>query len=156
MRFGVAVAVGLAGCGSVHAVGVVEPLGDRPGVRVVTMEGDRYRLNTAGAAAPLAYLDGHMVDVRGPFVLGRLRPTEWTVIEGRHGLQTWVGVLQTKGIQIGMNDHNSGSWYFLDEEGAAVVRPYVGLPVLVEGWVEGGHRVKVAFFRVLTADGDER
>jgi hypothetical protein len=55
---------------------------------------------------------------------------------------------------LGLQDRNSGAYYLLDPDAALELSPYVGLPVLVEGYVEGAHRVRVLYYRVLGTPGE--
>jgi hypothetical protein len=55
-------------------------------------------------------------------------------------------------VQVGLQDRNTGSFYFVDDVAASTLAPYVGLPVLVEGWVDGPQRINVQFYRVLADD----
>jgi hypothetical protein len=50
---------------------------------------------------------------------------------------------------IGVQDRNSGAYYLVDPDSAETLKPYVGKTVLLEGYVEGAHRVRVLYFRVL-------
>lgn len=147
-------ALGSGGC-AVHLVGLVGPDDDR-GTVLSTLEGQQYRLSLHGEARPMRYLDGHLCEVDGTTSFKRVRVGAWTVLEGLHGLPVWVGVLEWRGVQIGMHDRNTGAYVFLDEEGADVLAPYVGKPVLVEGYVEGAHRVRVVYYRVLADEEDPR
>jgi hypothetical protein len=146
MRASVAAALLAAGC-SAHVVGLVEPAAAGPHLR--TSEGASFALVVAGDSAPMSYLDGHTAEVWGRKALGRLVVADWKVLDGLHGLPTWVGPLVAQGVQIGVQDRNSGGFYLLDQAGAAALEAYVGEQVLVEGYVEGAHRVRVVYFRVL-------
>jgi len=142
----VGLALGSTGCVA-HLVGLVE--GGDEALTLVTTEGRRIRLSAQGDAAPVAWLDGHLVEVEGVRVLGRLRITDWKVHEGLHGMTAWAGLLQANGVQLGLDDRNSGAYYLLDPDSTEALWPYRGKPVLVEGYVEGAHRVRVMYFRVL-------
>ena len=132
-------------------VGTVEPR-DR-GVALVSLDGDELGLRTPGAADPLSYLDGHLVEVRGPLMLGRLTVRDWKVLDGLNGFTVWVGTLERQGAQIGLTDRNSGAYVFVNEGSVGELSRYLGRPVLLEGYVEGAHRVRVVYFRVLAPDG---
>lgn len=141
------VAIGLGqGC-AVKTTGVVHPAQPRPILE--TFEGATWQLSTPGDAEVLQWLDGHSVKVEGTAVGNRLRVSTWTVTDGLHALQVWVGPLAVEGAQVGMLDHNSGAYYVVDEAAAATLARYRGLPVLLEGWVDGAHHVRVLYFRVL-------
>ncbi|MFT7520301.1 MAG: hypothetical protein ACI9MC_002446 [Kiritimatiellia bacterium] len=136
----------VTGCAA-HVQGLIEP--GRRGVDLVTMAGQRSRLVLTGDAVPMRYLDDHGVDVHGRRVLGRITVTDWKVTEGLHGMQVWTGTLERRGVQLGLDDRNSGAFYFLDEKTVDTLSSHVGQPVLVEGYVEGAHRVRVVYFRIL-------
>jgi len=135
-----------SGCPT-HALGIVEPA--NPGTTLTTSTGMRYRLALGLDASPMKWLDGHMAEVSGPRVGKRIRVKEWKVVEGLHGLPVWVGELEARGVQIGLQDRNSGAYYLVDQEAANTLWPFLGEPVLLEGYVEGAHRVRVVYFRVL-------
>ena len=124
----------LAGCAT-HAIGIVAPADD--GVHLSTVHGEDYRLVLDDEARPLGYLDGHTAEVEGAASFGRLRVQEWSVLEGLHGLPVWVGVLQWRQGDLGLQDRNTGAFYYIDPDNQEVLEPFVGTPVLLEGYVEG-------------------
>ena len=134
------------GC-AVKATGVVHPAQPRP--TLDTFDGQSWELSTSGDAEVLQWLDGHSVKVEGTAIGRRLRVSSWTVTDGLHALQVWVGPLVVDGAQVGLLDHNSGAFYIVDGAAADTLARYRGLPVLLEGWVDGAHRVRVLYFRVL-------
>lgn len=136
-----------SGC-AVHLVGIVAP-GDGRGTTLTTMEGKPYRLILSGDAKPMAYLDGHEAEIDGVKTFGRVRVQKWKVTQGLHGLEVWVGPLDERGVQVGIQDRNTGSYFLLDPDGAEALVPYVGETVLLEGYVVGAHVVKVVYYRVL-------
>jgi hypothetical protein len=136
----------LAGCAT-HVRGLVEP---RPmGSRLTTVDGRVYKLILTGTAAPIQKLDGHIIDAWGVRVFNAIRVGRWTVGDGLHGMTTWVGTLVQMGDQLGIEDMNSGSFYWLDDQAAAVLRSSHGEVALVEGYIDGPHRVKVMYYRLL-------
>jgi len=139
-------ALWVAGCAT-HAIGVVAPADH--GTALTTSTGMQYRLALGRNAAPMRWLDGHMAEVSGPRLFKRIHVREWTVVEGLHGLPVWVGELEGRGVQVGLQDRNSGAYYWVDQDAAGVLWPFLGETVLVEGYVEGAHRVRVVYFRVL-------
>jgi len=108
---------------------------------------------TVGDAAPLAHLEGYLVHVDGRRVFRTVRVEDWQVPEGVHGMTAWVGELRTLGVQLGIQDRNSGGFYLLDAEAEARLADDAGKVVLVEGYVIGPHRVKVMYARVLEPSG---
>jgi hypothetical protein len=142
----------MSGCAT-HVIGVVEPTD--PGTMLTTSTGQHYRLALGREASPMRWLDGHMAEVSGPRVGRRIQVKEWKVIEGLHGLPVWVGVLEARGVQIGLHDRNSGAYYFVDQDAVDTLWPFLGEPVLLEGYVEGAHRVRVVYFRVLADNEPE-
>jgi hypothetical protein len=148
---GIALAAGLGGC-AIQATGVVAPLADGSGTGFLTSEGERLRLRLGPDAAPLAYLDGHEVALEGSRIGTGVRVSDWKVVGGLHGLQVWVGPLDVVGLQIGIADRNTGSYFYLDEASWDVLSPFDGATLLVEGWVEGAHRLRVVYYRVLAPE----
>ncbi len=145
-RAGVVVALLLAGC-PFHEVGLVYP--GEEGTVLDTEHGERVELSTAGEDAPLAWLDRHTTEVWGNRMSGKVHVTDWKIPEGLHGMPAWVGELELRGAQLGLQDRNSGAYYLVDHESFSTLTPYVGRMILIEGYIDGAHRVKVMFFRVL-------
>ena len=131
------------GC-AVSLVGVVEPA--ERGMVLSTVEGHEHRLLLDGPSRPIQALDGHLVEVEGRKVCRRVHVEEWRVLEGPHGLATWAGRVVAYGVQIGIEDHESGAVYFVDDLAAEKLRPYLGEIVVVEGYVDGPHRIRVLYW----------
>jgi hypothetical protein len=98
-----------------------------------------------GEGRPLADLDGYTVEVWGRRALGPLRVERWAVVEG--SLPAFVGVVERRGLQVGLLDQGSQAFYFLD--GVDALAEHVGDLVVVEGYVDGPHRVRVTAYRAL-------
>ena len=147
----IALALGSTGC-AIHLTGFVAPLAECRGTGLTTLEGRVYKLVLGPDSAPLGFLGGHLVAIDGAQSGARVRVTEWEILEGLHGLQVWVGPIDILGIQVGLADRNTGSYFVLDEASWDVLAPFIGKTVLVEGWVEGAHRLKVVYYRVLAAE----
>lgn len=135
-----------SGCAA-HLTGLVDRSAD--GLSLSTPEGRHYRLVAVGDAAPLVHLDGHIAEVEGRRVFRTVTVTDWSVPQGLHGMPAWVGTLERRGVQLGLSDRNSGTFWWLDPVAAETLAPYVGVPVLVEGYVEGAQRIVVVYYRVL-------
>lgn len=125
--------------------GMVESSG--PGTVLVTQDGRELRLVLGPEAAPLAELDGLAVELEGERGLGAFRVSGWRVVEGPHGMPTWVGALEPQGSQIGIADRNSGAYYLLDAESTGLLWEARGKLVIVEGYVSGPHRVHVLWWQ---------
>jgi len=111
---------------------------------------------TSPGSEPLAALDGHEITVEGQRVFGALRVSDWQVVGGLHGMPVWVGQVQRMGAQIGVNDRNSGAFYWVDDAAAQTLDDHIGEVVLLEGYVDGPHRVRVMFWRPLSPQGRSR
>ena len=149
----IALTLANGGCAT-HQVGMVTP-GESGGAVMRTSEGREFRLVLDQESAPLRYLDGHLADVHGIKMFKRIAVTDWTVVEGLHGLQVFVGVLEGQGSQIGLTDRTSKAYYLVNRESAPDLEPFVGKPVLLEGIVSGPHIVEVMYYRVL-AESDSK
>jgi hypothetical protein len=136
----------LSGCAA-HLRGFVAP--SDGGTTLTTMEGDAYSLVLSRESEPLAYLDGHMAEVDGARVGRRVQVTDWKVVDGLHGMTVWVGPVVRVGGSVGIDDRNSGGLYRVDVEAAAKLQDHLGEMVLLEGWVDGPHEVRVAWWRPL-------
>lgn len=140
------------GC-AYHQTGLVET-GPR-GTLLVESDGKTVALVLGEEASPVKHLGGHLVDVRGQRFLRNVRVGDWRVPEGLHGMAAWVGPLTPMGSQLGVQDRNSGAFYLLDAEAESALRAHAGQSVLLEGYVDGPHRIKVLYYRVLaTASTD--
>lgn len=139
-----------AGC-KAHIVGLIQPDGDA--VSLVEMDGSRHRLALAGEAEMLRFLDGHLVTVDGSKRGKWVEVSDFSIEEGLHGMQIWVGELQSTGGRMGLHDKNSGAFYVIDKDGEDVFTDFAGEPVLIEGYVNGPNQIKVMFFRSLSENG---
>lgn len=148
---GIALAAPTAGC-AVKLTGIVAPSATGPGTSLTTPEGDRYTLVLGPESQPLGFLDGHEAWIEGGRIGQSVRVSDWKVVGGLHGLQVWVGPVDVLGVQVGIADRNTGSFFVLDEASWDVLAPFAGDTVLVEGWVEGAHRLRVVYYRVLAAE----
>jgi hypothetical protein len=138
----------LSGC-LAHSRGIiVETQGLGPMLR--TQEGQELRLVLLGEdAAALAHLDGAMVDVSGQRLFRNFRVDDWTVLSGSHGMATWVGPLRFLGSRVAIEDRGSGVTYVLDNDASKSLLDEVGSMVLLEGYVDGPHRIQVVFYDLL-------
>ena len=137
----------VTGC-QAHFRGMVDA---GPDVRtaLVTYEGKKFQLMTMGESAPLGRLNGYLVDVWGQKVCRTIRVDDWKAPTGIHGMTAWVGELQNHGVQIAFDDRNTGGFYFVHQSDEEEMRQFIGHTVLVEGYVEGNHRVQVMHYQVL-------
>ncbi|MCO4743430.1 MAG: hypothetical protein KC912_01490 [Proteobacteria bacterium] len=142
----------LSGC-AVRHTGFVYGTGEFAELR--TLDGRGYPLKLPAQAKPLGYLDGHTTEVEGFRIFRTIHVKDWRVHDGLHGLPTWVGPLIAYGAELGIQDRNSGVFYYVDARAARDLEAYIGDIVLLEGWVQDARRVTVAYFRVLAAPDEE-
>lgn len=135
-----------AGC-TAHVRGLIAPVDGRP--VVTTIEGKRYGLVLFGDAAALAALDGHLVQVDGPHALGLLGVTRWRVLDGLSGMTPWIGRVAVLGSQVGLEERGTATFYWLDDQTSRALRDHPGALVLVEGYVDGPHRIRALSVRAL-------
>ncbi|TNE89119.1 MAG: hypothetical protein EP330_11815 [Deltaproteobacteria bacterium] len=128
--------------------------GTETGAELRLLDGKVERLVLAEDSAPLHFLEGHTTEIEGKKALGRIHVEDWRVHDGLHGLPVWVGPLVSHAGELGIQDRNSGVFYYLDPASARSLDPYFGDVVLLEGWVQDARRVKVAYFRVLADPED--
>ena len=128
--------------------GLARPSAD--GVVLDMMDGRQVPLKTDTDSDPLRFLDGHSVHVEGRRVGRAVRVSEWQVLEGLHGMNVWVGPVGRNSGGIGVDDRNSRVFYWVDEEAAATLAPWLGKVVLIEGYVDGHHRVHATAWRPLS------
>jgi hypothetical protein len=149
VRVPLIVVLGVLQACAIHVRGAVEQ-GDI-GPLLTEPEGRVRRLVLDADSAPLAYLTGEGVELDGVARFGRLRVTDWRVTDGTHGLQVFVGPLERRGVEVALLDRNSGSTVLVDKGAADELASLHGLPVLIEGYVEGAQRVRVVYYRILAA-----
>jgi hypothetical protein len=135
-----------AGC-AFHGAGLVHP-GDN-GTTLNEMDGKEIALRLDEDSAPLGFLDGHSVDIEGRRFGGRVHVTSWTVLDGLHGMPVWVGQVMRAGSGIGVDDRNSGVFHYVDEDAAVTLAPWIGRMVLVEGYIDGPHKIHATSWRPL-------
>lgn len=145
--FGAVVAIFISGCTVYHQGQLLGEDGRR--CRLYVQDGRELRLVTGPESAGLMYLAGSTVEVWGRKVVGGVVVSDWKVASGPHGMTTWVGTLERRGIQLGMLDRNSGVFYFIERRSSVVLNDFVGSQVMIEGYVEGPHVVRVLDYKVL-------
>jgi len=138
---------GLGGSCAFHATGLALP--SPAGPTLNTFDGTTYRLLVGPESAALGHLDGHTVTIDGQRAFGAVRVADWSVDEGLHGMPVWVGPVKIMGAQVGLDDRNSGAFYWVDDQAARTLQAHAGEVVLVEGYVDGPHRVRVLYWRPL-------
>jgi hypothetical protein len=126
-----------------HVTGIVEASDGATSLR--SMGGRKVPLWLDADGKPLNDLDGYTVEVWGRRAVGPLRVDRWSVVEGT--LPAWAGVLERRGVQLGLLDRGSQAFYFIGD--VPELEPHLGELVVVEGYVDGPHRVTVTAFRVL-------
>lgn len=139
----------ISGC-AFHEMGLVKPADGV--VSFETMEGKTLAVKAVGEAEPLAFLDGHSVEIWGTRIGKQVHVSDWKIPEGLHGMGVWVGPVLWEGRLVGIDDRNSHAQYVFDEDGADALKAYEGQIVMVEGYVEGAHVVHVEYFRPLFAE----
>jgi hypothetical protein len=132
---------------AVRLRGVIEAPEGAPRLR--TVDGRAWRLVALGPAAGLGQLDGAWVELTGQRTLGTVRVAWWTVSEGPHGFPAWVGVLTPYGSQLGVLDRGSGATLLLDDEATDALWPDRGRLAVLEGWIDGPHRLHVTWWKVV-------
>ena len=147
-RNAAALLLGLSGCAT-KSSGVVHTAGSK--VELHTALGESYRLSLNAESRPVEYLDDHLVEVSGRRLFGALHVRDFKVYEGLHGMEAWVGPILWVGVQLGIEDRNSGVLYVLND-GAASLSRYAGQVVLLEGYVVAGHKVEVKYYRLLAEE----
>ena len=135
-----------AGCAA-HLRGLVAA---SEGVSLLAETGGELRLVLVGPDAnALSQLDGFEVEVWGQRAFGALRVARWHVSDGLHGMPVFVGEISPQGVQVAIEDRNTGAVYFLDDATARELLNEPGALVLVEGYVDGPHRIHVVDRRIL-------
>ncbi len=119
------------------------------GIKLALQHGGQLRVASVGAGVELASLEGHLVEVTGRRAFGRVTVQRWTVRAGLHDMNAWVGTLARRGAQLGIDDRNTGLWYFIDRADEGALMPLVGRLVVVEGVVVGPHVIEVRDVRVI-------
>lgn len=115
--------------------------------------GDVHTLRLRSTAQLLRFMEGELVDLEGSKSMGRVTVRNFRVLESSAGLPVWLGLLQERRGELGLVDYMSGGWFSLERDVFEEMAPFVGAPVLVEGYVEGAHTLRVVHYRVLV-DGE--
>jgi len=123
--------------------------------RLRLLDGRSLRLLAIGPAGGLDSLDGAWVEVEGQRTLGTVRVAWWTVTEGPHGFPAYVGVLQAFGSQLGIEDRGSGATLLLDDAAVDALWPARGRLAVLEGYIDGPHRLHVTWSKVVDDAGAE-
>lgn len=111
--------------------------------------GQHWKLVYGPEHRALTFLDGQIVVIEGRRMFKNLSVDKFTIPAGVHGMPVWYGTLEQRGVQLGLTDRNNGGFYILGRESWEGLRDYVGAEVLVEGYVDGPHRIKVLYHQVL-------
>lgn len=117
---------------------LIEPTGRTWDLR---LPNDRARL--------LRHLDGEEVQVEGARRGGDLRVDTWSLREGTHGLQVFLGPVGERDGTVFVQDEVSGGPVRVDAATARALSAYREQVVLLEGYVEGAQAVRVVYYRVL-------
>ena len=111
--------------------------------------GQHWKLVYGAEHRALSHLDGQIVVIEGRRMLNNLSVTSFRIPSGIHGMPVWYGTLEQRGVQLGLTDRNNGGFYLLGRESWEGLRDHVGAEVLVEGYVDGPHRIKVLYHQIL-------
>ena len=120
------------------------------GVDLVDQKGRRWHLVVTGEAAPVSRLDGCVVEVSGARLGRRVFVAEWRVLDAGDGSAPYIGVLRRYGSHWALDDRASGSTLLLAEPTFADLLTHEGQLVMVVGFVDGAHRVRVVAWRALS------
>lgn len=136
----------LSGC-AWKGEGLVESTATGPYLRAST--GQRWRLIATDEDRILGHLEGQIVTLEGRRVLKNLTVKSFRIPTGIHGMPVWFGTLERRGLQLGLQDRNNGGYYLLRPGFPDALLDAIGSQVLVEGYVDGPHRVRVMFYSIL-------
>lgn len=138
----------LVGC-QAHVRGILP----ESGYALETPHGAKVRLHVDPAVSPeIEFARGLILDVTGRRGLGGLHVSGWWVEEGAHGLQAWWGLLQRgEGGRTVLLDARSGEPLTLQTEATEALTPWIGRPVLLEGYLEDTRAAVVVYYRPLFA-----
>ncbi|MSQ03612.1 MAG: hypothetical protein EXR71_17300 [Myxococcales bacterium] len=135
----------------VERAGMVTP--HPGGVWLDGYQGGRVALVLTEASAPIRYLDGCVVEVRGMQTPAGLVVEDWLVKDAGDGSGGFVGTLRAYGARLLLEDRNTQTTLTLDDQQVPELRVYAGKPVLIVGTVVGPGQVRVMAWRLLTDGG---
>jgi len=138
----------LSGC-AVTARGYIHQDGSKTVVR--TPEGGELTLRRNRISRVLRFLDGELVHIEGTKSFGRVGLDRWRVLEGVSGLQAVVGQLRPYGLSLVVVDSWSGNSIALEDAVMSEMSPFIGYPVLIEGYFDG-QSLRVVHYQVLSRD----
>jgi len=138
----------LVGC-QAHVRGILP----EAGYALEAPNGATVRLRVDPAVSPeIEFARGLLLDVTGKRGIGGLRVSGWWVAEGAHGLQAWWGLLQRGDDgRLALLDARSGEPLALQTEATDALTPWIGRPVLLEGYLEDTRAAVVVYYRPLFA-----
>lgn len=137
-------------CAHLTRTGVVVDAEGRTELR--TYEGEAVRLKLDDTSDPIRYLNGVVVEVSGPPMVGGIQVKDWFVRDAGDGTGGFVGVLRAYGGRIVMDDRNTKTMIILEDGLSEPLRPWIGQPVLVVGTVVGGNIVRPVVWRLLAPE----
>lgn len=132
---------------SAHRTGLIAAGEDE--VVLTEAAGRAVRIRARGSAAPLAHLDGCVVEVRGPRLGARLYPRRWTVLDAGDGWPPFVGILRRYGGNWVIDDRMTGRVVVLSPLSVPQISEAEGHLVLISGVVDGPEQVRVMRWRRL-------
>lgn len=113
------------------------------------LDGEQTPLRLRGDHRVLGFLDGETLELTGTRLMGRLRVREWRLIEGVSGIPAYIGTVERYGQQLVLREYNSGARVLLEPGVTAELGPFIGKPVMVEGYIDESSRLAVVHFQVL-------
>lgn len=119
------------------------------GAHLDVSTGQSWRLVLGEEQRALAHMDGQIAVIEGRRMFKNLSVKKFTVPSGKHGMAVWFGKLERRGVQLGLQDRNNGGFYMLSPDVWDDMADYVGGDVLVEGYVDGPHRIRVMYHQPL-------
>lgn len=147
-----ATALALPGCAAslrgLVKVGV-EPGVGPPDVRLQTLEGRWWRLRLVEDGLALRALDGCTVQVEGRGIARSFLVSAWQVLDAGDGSAPFVGEVHRLGVNLLIDDKNSGMEIILDEAGFRDLALLEGRLVMLRGYIIGPQTLRVVSYRVL-------
>jgi len=144
--------------------GLVDYKTDRERVALYGPDGIEYTITpslskyTTVHSSTLGSLEGLGISVTGSRIGPYIFVRRWHIVDGGDGSVPFVGVLRRHGSQFLLADRYSGGDYILDFSGQVSFRPvsgdtnkqvdeFIGLDVVVVGFIIGPHQVRVVEIR---------
>lgn len=120
-----------------------------------SVQRERWALKAEDDVQGLSRLDGHLLEVVGRRTGRTIRVSQYTVLEGTHGLAHWVGTIVRNRGNLGLLDVEGSQFRPIVGDQLSALYENIGSLVILEGYIERAGEVRVVYYRILE-DSEEK